>query len=339
MKFTFLIGNGFDIGLGMKTRYLDMYEEYIKSVSKNDCIRRFKVHLRNDKPKYENWSDFEMGMANYALSLENEDELIDCVRDFRSHMVKHLKEQDALLVDRIIAMEESIIRKCAEEMKRSVTEFYMGQSQNVIIELTENIRNSGGRIYNFISFNYTNAFDVFHTYYKRFLNANAGNIIHVHGQLDADVVLGIDNEKQIYKVTYPISRKLKRTFIKPEFNKQHNRYRVENAVNVIQQSDVICVYGMSLGESDLMWVNLLIEWLKADSNHKLFFFQHSSETYNTWERDVMMDVEEERKELFLKRITNSTVIDEQMLDQIHIPIAYDIFNFNEYLSDKKESNN
>lgn len=46
MNITFMIGNGFDLHLGMKTRFIDMYDGYIKSASKDDVIRNFKKHLK-----------------------------------------------------------------------------------------------------------------------------------------------------------------------------------------------------------------------------------------------------------------------------------------------------
>ena len=30
MSVTFILGNGFDLSLGLKTRYADVYEEYVK---------------------------------------------------------------------------------------------------------------------------------------------------------------------------------------------------------------------------------------------------------------------------------------------------------------------
>lgn len=43
MQITFLIGNGFDIGIGLKTRYEDFYKEYcIIRENDNDNIKNFK---------------------------------------------------------------------------------------------------------------------------------------------------------------------------------------------------------------------------------------------------------------------------------------------------------
>ena len=47
MNVTFLVGNGFDIGLGLKTRYSDFYEEYCKAdKADSEAITKFKRTLR-----------------------------------------------------------------------------------------------------------------------------------------------------------------------------------------------------------------------------------------------------------------------------------------------------
>ena len=77
---TFIIGNGFDINLGMKTKYSDMYEGYIKTPPQTKVIESFKNELRNQQP-FDKWSDFEMAMAEYAKTLSSEKELIECVHN------------------------------------------------------------------------------------------------------------------------------------------------------------------------------------------------------------------------------------------------------------------
>ena len=48
MNVTFMIGNGFDLRLGMKTRYTDMYDGYISTPSDNEIIEIFKATLKSD---------------------------------------------------------------------------------------------------------------------------------------------------------------------------------------------------------------------------------------------------------------------------------------------------
>ena len=42
MDVVFLLGNGFDINIGMKTRYCDFYDYYFKQISLNNIIKTFK---------------------------------------------------------------------------------------------------------------------------------------------------------------------------------------------------------------------------------------------------------------------------------------------------------
>lgn len=69
MDITFILGNGFDIGLGMPTRYEDFYKEYCQiKAEDNDNIREFKEMLVNRNSargkKIINWADFEKRLAN-----------------------------------------------------------------------------------------------------------------------------------------------------------------------------------------------------------------------------------------------------------------------------------
>ena len=56
MNVTFLIGNGFDLGIGLKTAYSDFYNVYCKSDSNDSlAVKKFKSEIQGN---YENWSDF-----------------------------------------------------------------------------------------------------------------------------------------------------------------------------------------------------------------------------------------------------------------------------------------
>lgn len=97
MNVTFLIGNGFDLACGMKTRYSDVYEGYIQTPSVTPIIEKFKADLIKEKTKknWGNWSDFEMGMAKFASNFSSEKDFISCIADFKKFLKQHLqKEQE-----------------------------------------------------------------------------------------------------------------------------------------------------------------------------------------------------------------------------------------------------
>ena len=64
MNITFLLGNGFDIGLGLETGYENFYDKYsVILPTDNKNINSFKTMLQDrnldDKKKIIDWSDFE----------------------------------------------------------------------------------------------------------------------------------------------------------------------------------------------------------------------------------------------------------------------------------------
>ena len=119
MNVTFFVGNGFDINLGLKTQYKDVYEKYVLEPSSSDTIATFKKDLCAN---YENWADFEMGMADYASRELNEAQLIECVRDFRNFLVVYLDQEQKRWSDAVV--DSDAVAEYGEEIYRSYREFY-----------------------------------------------------------------------------------------------------------------------------------------------------------------------------------------------------------------------
>ena len=326
-KITFIIGNGFDLGLGMKTNYTDVYGGYIKTPSKSETITRFKEDLKKDgRNNYENWSDFEIGMAEYAKMLSSEDELVECVRDFKDYMVKHLQSENDKIAKMIDNQENYV--GIANEFSRSIRQFYEGLIPNDANQIKTMMDKD--RVYQYITFNYTTAFDSLLEAERKFYRRWAAQLVHVHGQLGKDVVMGIDNEDQIHGASYALTRTGRRAFVKTFFNEHFDTSRVNLAKQAILDSDIICVYGFAFGETDNTWVWLLSDWLLQDGNHHLVAFKYGSPKLSAHNYDEIMDIEDELKVELLKKLQ---IEEEHILDQIHIPVGRDIFNFKEILSD------
>ena len=109
-KITFLVGNGFDVNLGIKTSYYNFYEWYLKQKNNSEIIKQFKQEIANeikDKniPESERtWADFETGMGKYTSKFtpETVEDFLDCYEDAQESIVKYLKEQlDSFDVDKI----------------------------------------------------------------------------------------------------------------------------------------------------------------------------------------------------------------------------------------------
>ena len=82
-----IVGNGFDLNCGLKTRYTDVYAEYVLTKSDSKTICSFKEDISDN---FANWSDFELGMVEYAKRLNSCEELMECVNDFNHFMHQYL---------------------------------------------------------------------------------------------------------------------------------------------------------------------------------------------------------------------------------------------------------
>ena len=161
-------------------------------------------------------------------------------------------------------------------------------------------------------------------------------IIHIHGTASSngsDIVLGVDDVEQL-SLKFPLSEKGKRTFIKPTFNSIFDRNKVKETINLIDRADVICIFGMSLGDFDLMWRNLLIDYLCNYDDTHIFMYQFDLSKKMGLDYDEKMDLEEERK----KKIFSKWNIphESKYLDRFHIPCGRNLFDI-DYLIKEGQS--
>ena len=88
MNVTFLIGNGFDLQVGLRTRYIDFYKVYIVPNEKDSpAILKFKEQILKDEAHgWRNWSDFELGMAQQSIYIKRSKDIFASY--FKSHDTK-----------------------------------------------------------------------------------------------------------------------------------------------------------------------------------------------------------------------------------------------------------
>ncbi len=327
---TFIVGNGFDLHFQMKTRYRDVYATYTKTESSSHVLESLKKEL-NKKEPYDKWSDFETGMAEYASQLTSPEEFVECARDFKKHMIQHLLNEDTNIANKIkefTATKENIAR-ASIELRRSLSAFYehmFPRDKNLIRQLINPAALSGHPlVHHVISFNYTRTMEKLLEIIEG-EESSKSEILHIHGRLPNDVVLGVDNPEQLKNLNYKISNQMTRTFIKTIFNQRYDPERVERAKKMISRSNLICTYGFSFGKSDETWVKLLADCLSKNRLCHLVVFQHD-ELIKPEKAliEEMMDVEEEKKRRFFGHLGVDL---SQFEDRIHIPVgrAEKIFN-------------
>lgn len=81
MKVTYLMGNGFDVNLGLPTKYSDFYQEYLDGIRDLDLSKPDNLMIKEfwDKIKdevFDKWKDFEEALA---FNLEGDEKNVSAV--------------------------------------------------------------------------------------------------------------------------------------------------------------------------------------------------------------------------------------------------------------------
>ena len=285
MNVTFLIGNGFDLNLGLKTRYTDFYDYFIQHASKGSIILQLMMDDRNK----ENWSDLELALGE-KVKIVGEDKLdsfMDAHEDLDSLLLEYLEEeQSKYSVDKNINEIISELARSLTELKNELTDEEQESFQN-----TFNAHRSEDFNYSFITFNYTDILDQFIKKAKSgnmdlgsHIDPNGRNhkhliseVHHVHGTLFEGVVLGVNDETQINNDFFRQQTMFKDVFLKSNINKKMGERRTEHADEIINRSQIICIFGMSMGITDKRWWQKIISWLVSNSDRKLIIFAREDE--------------------------------------------------------------
>lgn len=336
INITFLVGNGFDLGCGLKSKYTDSYEEYVNMPSNSDAIARFKKNINSD---YTTWSDFEMGMASYAKNFSTEEEFLDCFQDYSIFLNNYLEREQKRYFSEYYRLSSNKISEMHNQMKMSIMSFYEGTTHNTQYSIMQNIEEADSVQLSYINFNYTDLFEYFLSRVKNEIEFNqeicikskgaSSNIngIHIHGRLSHDITLGVDNLEQITHLPYKLSYRGKCGFIKPFFNQEFDSYRVAKAKEYIHNSDIICILGMALGDSDLTWKNELVSWLEESNAHQLFYYDYEAMLKNNMLASDRIWLSINKR----KKLCNCLGIDDNFFEnQIYIPVGklfYNLANF------------
>ena len=317
MNITFMAGNGFDINCGMKCTYRDVYKEYVTTPSNADVIASFKKRIRSD---LDTWADFETAMAADMVNYQSESDFLSCLRDFKSFLNGHLLREQSQLHQKL--KNPFVYGAVKDEMRDSLESFYNGISHNVSYDIEESLKQIPINYY-VVSFNYT---DIFEQILRYVIKIGSDRVVHIHGRLDDDLVLGMDHLEQLPATSYELSNKGKRAFIKTVFNQAFDWARAATATKLIQTSDIICVYGMSLGNSDLIWKNALFDWVCANQSMHLFLYNYACSCLSYRTADERLDLEDDAKADILSRLGVKEEDKEQYLRKLHIPCGKNIFN-------------
>jgi len=341
MNITFFIGNGFDVNLGLKTRYSDFYSYFEEHAKENNMIR--------------NWID---GQEKLWANLEEKlgQELRNVEQEQLNQFYEDKEEMDLLLIEYLEQEQQKygfddpdLIKK---EFSRSMLHFTDGLSVNDVDSINQTLRayKNSEYVYTYITFNYTNVLDRIVGLYDGKTRAVAshqgqggprsnliGKVFHIHGTLDEEMILGVNDLEQIDNSFLKENALFIDTFIKPRMNNGIGQRKTEKAIEMINQSHIICIFGMSIGNTDKMWWETLIKWLVSNENNKLVVFWKGYEDLLIKRLPAsMIRLNDQLKSMIFKKGRGNYTEKEYDIIKNRIMISYNanIFSFPKVLRDE-----
>lgn len=268
MKITYLIGNGFDINLGLKTGYKDFYKYYFEQKSKTDVIGKFKQDLNES---FEKWSDLEFELGKYTTKFQNNEHgFISLLDDIQDSLADYLRTQQ-ISFDLTNNMRTKIIKDIFEPSQ------YLNQRE--LNEFKKYISTQSHGEANLITFNYTQSLEKILKLecHIPISNGRINSIYHIHGTVDSNMILGVNDITQIENENFRESKKLRNHFVKPQMNFDAGTLRGAHSKKTINNADLICIYGMSLGATDKIWWQTINNRLAAKQHPTvLIIFAHEN---------------------------------------------------------------
>lgn len=334
MNITFLIGNGFDVGLGLRSKFSDYFPQYIEeSKNKKGTLSALADEIASDK---EEWSYFEKKMGEYTDKF-TKTTITDYkaqIKDFEVSFIKYLQKEESLL-----RYDSS---KILQVFEKALMSFY--KSNNLSPGSTDTIANlfthynQTHYIFNFISFNYTNTLEKCLAVFsdgivsrRRVMGSEYLNkvekIVHIHGTKSNLPIMGVNDVSQIKNSELAKDNRFAKYIVKPLNIKANRTNNDKFAKDLIDNSQIVCIYGMSLGETDKNWWNIILRWLSGDAKRQLVIFSYD-EKYSPSSQFDKLDKEDFIIDT-LNSYAQSIKIDvEALRERIHIAIHKNIFAIN-----------
>lgn len=337
MNIVYLLGNGFDINIGMNTRYSDFYEYYNKIPTNNEKIAGLKSsikdYIRKKKNNEEltdkeiNWSDLEIAFGQYCEKFTNTEEFEEVYNDLVDNLGEYLENEEN-------SYDFSLQDKTKLPRDLLTPHLFLTETDGEIIQKYLQSQTNSWFIH-IITLNYTRSVERIMDYSsgEMPLGGNINNytsslkdVQHIHGYTNSRMILGVNDESQINNGELLKNPYFRQDIIKSECNKAQKTLHVRKCENMINSAHIICLYGVSLGDTDNIWWQKIAEAI-AKNNSKLLIFFHSNKYISTRRSHKRQQIEDEVIENFLSKSNLSDEQKKAIRSNIFVSVNSNIFNF------------
>ena len=267
MDILFILGNGFDINLGLKTRYQEFYDSYSNSHSSNDSVMKLKNHISKHTDGY--WSDLELALGEYTNEFKCTEDFDEAIDDIRTSLSSYLEKVETDFSEFTVDI-ESFLQDLSH-----FEEHLRPTDKDKILQFKKKFQDLSWRT-NIVTFNYTNIIekisdniesDIIGNHYgsnyiNKFNHVLNKNIVHIHGFVGDGMILGVNDLSQVSNINLHDNIDIEESIVKPKCNEANGDKSDFYFNTKIEKANIICAFGLSFGDSDKIWWEKIGERLR-----------------------------------------------------------------------------
>lgn len=322
MNVTLILGNGFDLNMGMPTSYSDFYQYYLKLDSSVKGVDFIKEKIK-DEPK--TWADLEKALGDITAEYSDKVSEFDAVfSNVRDALAKYLKAVDDYNFPRLNANAFRFLQNVLD-----IDKFLDNKPKREYLEFIKELDNN--IVLNVINFNYTSVVEKLKDYVASAQVPNKkitlNDIVHVHQTLDAGIIMGVNDDSQIANKDFRESFDIQSAMIKPFINEEFAAGNDEKCVTLISNSDVIVLFGTSLGQTDRLWWDILANDVYARRQRIIYCPYESQSMQPSHETNVIRKIRYFKASLAKSLAGDNVGMQKELMAKIYPIRNNHMFNF------------
>lgn len=313
MNYTFFIGNGFDLGMGLKTSYSDFIQYYLTTPALTPTLKKSRSDLVTYMQTIPSplWMDLEVALGiltgYYPPTDVGYQDFLEFHDDITLHLHKYISAQSNTFH---IRAGNTRICRCFHE---AITQPFMNINnipRQAILNYLQSVQQNSPLNqdhYSFVSFNFSDVFDRCLIHACRPAGGGGQNcfclqpvlgaapaVIHIHGNAVAannngHLLLGINDITQAVN-NFHRPNDLAAGFVKPQVNHLLQNGYATQVAKLIEESNYIIICGTSLGETDKVWWQMIGAWLNFSANHRLIIHTYQNQAMNAPHAHIVQQV-------------------------------------------------
>lgn len=337
---TVMVGNGFDLSAGLNTsttRFMDFFSK--NHASDEGAVGRLAGRIVKEGAR--EWADFEKKLGEYTSNLEffegnAVEAALDCKEAIDVDLAAFIASEDKKVSDEFIEAN-------SESAMASLAYWYSALQPLERQQILGHYSTDLGLNVSIVTFNYTTLlprlFNAFGTSEHSTPEDSWGvsfirliHLVQAHGALGREPICGVNDVSQIGSDALSKNEDIVSTFVKGEIQKLFGSVDDRRAEDIILGSNILIIFGLSLGETDMRWWETVVKLLK-DDNYR-FVLIASTETLSA--RRSPASFRRFSKALKDKLLTRGGANDDEkrlLSERIFIIPAGSIFRFKSLISD------